>query len=122
MSRELSAGTAGGPRIVWRPMNETRTERPLGRSGICVPTLGVGTNRWDTSGPGRARLTDTLSAALDAGMGFFDTAEVYSAGRSELARARLPGVMADLSCWPASSRHLGIGLPRRSSRQRWKRH
>ena len=79
------AGTAGGPSIVCRPMNETRTERPLGQSGISVPALGVGTNRWDTSGPGRARLMGTLSAALDAGMGFFDTAEVYSSGRSELA-------------------------------------
>jgi aryl-alcohol dehydrogenase-like predicted oxidoreductase len=45
----------------------------------------VGTNRWNASGPGRARLGDTFAAALDAGMGFFDTAEVYSAGRSELA-------------------------------------
>jgi aryl-alcohol dehydrogenase-like predicted oxidoreductase len=50
-----------------------------------VPPLGVGTNRWNTSGPDRARLGDTFAAALDAGMGFFDTAEVYSAGRSELA-------------------------------------
>jgi aryl-alcohol dehydrogenase-like predicted oxidoreductase len=30
-------------------------------------------------------LRDTLAAALDAGMGFFDTAEVYNAGRSEQA-------------------------------------
>ncbi len=50
-----------------------------------MPALGVGTNRWNASGPGQARLGDTLAAALDAGMGFFDTAEVYNAGRSELA-------------------------------------
>jgi aryl-alcohol dehydrogenase-like predicted oxidoreductase len=52
---------------------------------MSVPALGVGTNRWNASGPDQARLRDTLATALDAGMGFFDTAEVYSAGRSELA-------------------------------------
>ncbi len=66
-------------------MNETGTERPLGRSGISVPALGVGTNRWDASGPDGARLRNTLTAALDAGIGFFDTAEGYNAGRSEMA-------------------------------------
>jgi aryl-alcohol dehydrogenase-like predicted oxidoreductase len=66
-------------------MDESGTRRPLGRSGISVPALGVGTNRWDARGPDQARLRDTLAAALDAGTGFFDTAEVYNAGRSEIA-------------------------------------
>ncbi len=66
-------------------MSESGTERPLGRSGLSVPALGVGTNRWDASSPDQARLRDTFAAALDAGMGFFDTAEVYNAGRSERA-------------------------------------
>jgi aryl-alcohol dehydrogenase-like predicted oxidoreductase len=66
-------------------MSESGTRRPLGRSGIDVPAVGVGTNRWNVSGSGQARLRDTLAAALDTGMGFFDTAEVYSAGRSETA-------------------------------------
>ena len=69
-------------------MTETGTDRPLGRSGISVPALGVGTNRWNSSAPDQARLRDTLAAALDAGMGFFDTAEVYSSGRSETALGR----------------------------------
>ncbi len=60
-------------------------QRPLGKSGISVPALGVGTNRWNTSGSMQTRLRDTLTAALDAGMGFFDTAEMYSFGRSEMA-------------------------------------
>ena len=50
-----------------------------------MPALGVGTNRWNASGSSQARWRDTFAAALDAGMGFFDTAEVYNAGRSELA-------------------------------------
>jgi len=66
-------------------MNETGTERPLGRSGMSVPALGVGTNRWDDNESDQARLRDTLAAALDVGMGFFDTAEGYNAGRSETA-------------------------------------
>ena len=68
-------------------MNGSGTERPLGRSGISVPALGVGTNRWNSSAPDQdlARLGDTLAAALDMGMGFFDTAEIYNHGRSEMA-------------------------------------
>jgi len=66
-------------------MSESGTARPLGKSGLSVPALGVGTNRWDASGHGQARLRGTFTAALDAGMGFFDTAEVYNAGRSERA-------------------------------------
>jgi aryl-alcohol dehydrogenase-like predicted oxidoreductase len=66
-------------------MNEPPPARPLGRSGISVPALGVGTNRWNASASNQARFRDTLAAALDAGMGFFDTAEVYSFGRSETA-------------------------------------
>jgi aryl-alcohol dehydrogenase-like predicted oxidoreductase len=67
--------------IVCRPMNV----RPLGKSGISVPALGVGTNRWNTSGLDQARLKDTFAAAVDAEMGLFDTAELYSLGRSEIA-------------------------------------
>jgi len=73
------------PRIAWRPMNESGAERPLGRSGISVPALGVGTNRWNCDTPDQARLGDTLAAALDMGTGFFDTAEIYNHGRSEIA-------------------------------------
>ena len=61
------------------------TERPLGKSDVSVPALGVGTNRWNTGEPGQARLNETLAAAVDVRMGFFDTAEVYGFGRSELA-------------------------------------
>ena len=50
-----------------------------------MPTLGVGTNRWDCGTPDQARLGDTLAAALDTGTGFFDTAEIYHHGGSEIA-------------------------------------
>jgi aryl-alcohol dehydrogenase-like predicted oxidoreductase len=60
-------------------------ERPLGKSGVSVPALGVGTNRWNTGEPGQARLNETLAVAVEVGMGFFDTAEIYRFGRSERA-------------------------------------
>jgi len=50
--------------------------RPLGRSGVDVPALGVGTNRWGR-GRGADQLVPVFSAALDAGANLFDTAEVY---------------------------------------------
>jgi aryl-alcohol dehydrogenase-like predicted oxidoreductase len=50
-----------------------------------VPALGIGTNRWNCDTQDQARLGDTLAAALDLGAGFFDTAEIYNHGRSEIA-------------------------------------
>ena len=64
---------------------QSAAERPLGRSGISVSALGVGTNRWNTDASKPARFRDTFAAALDARMGFFDTAEIYSFGQSETA-------------------------------------
>ena len=51
--------------------------RALGRSGIRVPALGVGTNRWGLPGRGPDQLLQVYSAALDAGANLFDTAELY---------------------------------------------
>jgi voltage-dependent potassium channel beta subunit len=57
--------------------------RRLGHSGLPVSVLSFGS--WVTFGPqlagGSAR--DCLAAAYDAGVNFFDNAEVYSGGQSE---------------------------------------
>ncbi len=56
--------------------------RALGRSGIEVPVVGVGCNNFG----GRtdaARSERVIQAALDEGVAFFDTADIYSSGRSE---------------------------------------
>jgi aryl-alcohol dehydrogenase-like predicted oxidoreductase len=56
--------------------------RPLGKSGVEVPALGVGTNRWRT-GTNDAAVLETYRALLDGGAAFLDTAEVYGFGKSE---------------------------------------
>ncbi len=64
--------------------------RQLGGSGLRVPVLSLGTatfggssdpGSWgDTDEAGASRIIDI---ALDAGLNFFDTADMYAAGRSE---------------------------------------
>jgi aryl-alcohol dehydrogenase-like predicted oxidoreductase len=47
-----------------------------------VSLVGIGCNNfgWRTDAAGAAAVVD---AALDAGINFFDTADIYSAGQSE---------------------------------------
>ncbi|HEY5861098.1 MAG TPA: aldo/keto reductase [Actinomycetota bacterium] len=70
--------------------------RPLGRSGLRVSTLSFGSwvtfgNQLDTS---LAR--ECLTAARDAGVNFFDNAEVYAGGESE----RIMGTAIAELGWP----------------------
>ena len=70
--------------------------RRLGRSGLRVSTLSLGSwvtyhNQVDT---GAAR--EMLAAAFDAGVNFFDNAEVYAAGRSETIMGQALKALA----WP----------------------
>src|SRR5690349_18376277 len=61
----------------------------LGDSGLQVSRITVGCMSWGDGGPDRPWTKDeafaeqTIKAALDAGINFFDTANVYSAGTSE---------------------------------------
>ena len=57
--------------------------RPLGKSGLEVSAVGVGTNAWRH---GTSRI-GAYRALLDGGVDFFDTAEVYFWGESERALA-----------------------------------
>jgi voltage-dependent potassium channel beta subunit len=61
----------------------TMTYRRLGRSGLRVSTLSLGS--WVTYhtqvDAGQAR--EMMAAAFDAGVNFFDNAEVYASGHSE---------------------------------------
>ncbi len=61
----------------------------LGDSGLEVSRIAVGCMSWGDGGQGRPWTKDeefaeaTIKAALDAGINFFDTANVYSHGTSE---------------------------------------
>ncbi len=56
--------------------------RPLGKTGLNVSSIGVGTNRWKKDGNDAAVL-ETYRALLDGGSDFVDTAEIYGFGKSE---------------------------------------
>jgi aryl-alcohol dehydrogenase-like predicted oxidoreductase len=67
-------------------MSESVEKRTLGKSGIGVSKMGFGL--WaaggDYWGPTEDReVLDAIDAALNAGINFFDTADVYGGGHSE---------------------------------------
>jgi aryl-alcohol dehydrogenase-like predicted oxidoreductase len=62
----------------------------LGQTNITVPALGIGTWQWGDKlfwsygqDYGSEQVHDAFRAAVDAGITFFDTAEVYGLGESE---------------------------------------
>jgi len=58
--------------------------RPLGRTGVEVSNLCLGTMMFGAWGePDHDESIRVIHAALDAGVNFVDTADVYSAGESE---------------------------------------
>jgi voltage-dependent potassium channel beta subunit len=73
--------------------------RHLGRSGLRVSLLSFGS--WVSFGPqlAGASARDCLAAAYDAGVNFFDNAEVYAGGRSETI---MGAAIAELG-WPRHS-------------------
>src|SRR5579859_1960219 len=81
-------------------------QRTLGASGLVVPALGIGIWSWGDKniwGYGQSYTHDDITRAyrtcLDAGLNFFDTAEMYGSGESE----RLLG-----ECHQADSRPIVI--------------
>jgi len=58
--------------------------RPLGRTGIAVSELGLGAMAFGAAGnPDHDASIQVVHRALDAGINFVDTADIYSAGESE---------------------------------------
>lgn len=56
--------------------------RTLGRSGLNVSVVGVGTNNFGRR-IDQAKSAEVVHAALDCGINFFDSADVYGSGDSE---------------------------------------
>ncbi|MBT3391037.1 MAG: aldo/keto reductase [Chloroflexi bacterium] len=57
--------------------------RQLGNSGVSVSTIGLGTNRFGSDAVPQAQVNEIIAAALDAGINFIDTADMYTNGESE---------------------------------------
>jgi voltage-dependent potassium channel beta subunit len=94
--------------------------RRLGRSGLKVSELAYG--NWVTHGSQveEDAAKSCVHAALDAGITFFDTADVYALGRAEevLGRAltgvrRSSYVLATKVFWPTGDRPTDRGLSRK---------
>ena len=68
----------------------TRQTANLGQTGIAVSALGIGTWAWGDKlfwnygkEYGASQVEEAFKAAVEAGITFFDTAEVYGLGESE---------------------------------------
>ncbi|HXG51227.1 MAG TPA: aldo/keto reductase [candidate division Zixibacteria bacterium] len=57
--------------------------RQLGSSGVRVSAIGLGCNRLGAGDVPQAEVERIVGAALDSGINFFDTADIYTEGRSE---------------------------------------
>lgn len=79
------AGAASSPRIPLAADERISSRTAAGQIGY-QRASARSWHRWDASGPDQVRLRDTLAAALDAGIGFFDTAEVDNAGPADCSQ------------------------------------
>jgi aryl-alcohol dehydrogenase-like predicted oxidoreductase len=57
--------------------------RQLGRAGVRVSIIGLGTNRFGTAALPQAEVNRVIDAALDLGINFVDTSNTYTQGQSE---------------------------------------
>src|SRR4051794_16739661 len=95
--------------------------RPFGRTGVSVSKFCLGTMMFGEWGePDHEESIRIIRAALDAGINFVDTADVYSAGESEeivgkaLAGRRDTVVLATKLTMP-----MGDDPNRRGTSRRW---
>ena len=59
--------------------------RRLGRSGVKVSVIGLGTNQFGSAKVRQGAVDRIVAAALDAGVNHLDTADMYQSGASEEA-------------------------------------
>jgi aryl-alcohol dehydrogenase-like predicted oxidoreductase len=58
--------------------------RHLGKSGLKVSAIGLGTNRFGAPHVPQEAVNNMIDAALDLGINFLDSADVYTNGQSEI--------------------------------------
>src|SRR5512147_2132480 len=57
--------------------------RLLGKSGVQVSVIGLGTNRFGYERMPQEEVNRVIAAAVDLGINFLDSADIYQVGRSE---------------------------------------
>src|SRR3954471_12934943 len=95
--------------------------RPLGRTGVQVSKLCLGTMMFGAWGnPDHDDSIRIIHAALDAGVNFVDTADVYSAGESEeIVGKALEGRRDDVVLATKVSVPMDDDPNRRGNSRRW---
>ncbi len=95
--------------------------RPLGRTGVSVSQLCLGTMMFGSWGnPDHEESIRIIQAALDAGINFIDTADVYSAGESEeIVRKALACRRDDVVLATKFHNPMGEDLNQRGNSRRW---
>jgi aryl-alcohol dehydrogenase-like predicted oxidoreductase len=95
--------------------------RPLGRTGVSVSKLCLGAMMFGSWGnPDHEDSIRIIHAALDAGINFVDTADVYGAGESEEIVAKaLKGRRDDVVLATKFFNPMGEDINRRGGSRRW---
>src|SRR5881398_1739329 len=95
--------------------------RPLGRTGVAVSKLCLGAMMFGAWGePDHDESIRIIHAALDAGINFVDTADVYSAGASEeIVGKALKGRRDDVFLATKVHGEMGPGVNERGNTRLW---
>lgn len=83
----LGIGTLGAVQTFLKEGDPEMDYRPLGRTGLRVSAICLGTMTWGTQNT-EAEAHEQLDCALDRGVNFLDTAEMYPTPYSDAARGR----------------------------------
>jgi aryl-alcohol dehydrogenase-like predicted oxidoreductase len=93
--------------------------RRLGRSGLAVSEIGLGTNNFGTR-LDQAQSSAVVDTAIELGINFFDTADLYGQGRSEELLGRAIGDhRKDLVIATKVGSPMGESAFRKGASRRW---
>src|SRR3954469_11170002 len=110
-----------GRRLSIRPGSTTMELRPLGRTGVSVSELCLGAMMFGAWGNAdHDESIRIIHAALDAGINFIDTADVYAQGESEeIVGKALKGRRDDVVLATKFFNPMGEDPNRRGGSRRW---
>ena len=73
----------GASSSAWAASRESMPYGPLGRTGVSVSKLGIGTAPLGRPNTDVAKVTDIIAKAIDVGINYMDTAPNYTKGEAE---------------------------------------